>query len=181
MGDRERERFVKLLGLTRSSNDGEALAALRKCNDVLTQHRLNWADVVAGRCARQVHRDTGLRDDIGRVVNAHRRNERASPSRAFADSIRREAYFEQTRRQQQVMAVRLRIRKIPLLLRLFFFPLWATGEMLAGVTASDTSASVRAMKSFAALLVLAVSSVAWLQVVNIVAALVEAAADAAVL
>jgi hypothetical protein len=180
MGDRERERFVKLLGLTRSSSDGEALAALRKCNDVLTQHRLNWADVVAGRCARQVHRDTGLRDDIGRVVNAHRRNDRASPSRAFADSIRREAYFEQTRRQQRVMAARFRIRKIPLLLRLFFFPLWATSEVLAGVTASDTSASVRAMKSFAALLVLAVSSVAWLQVFHIVAALVEAAADAAV-
>jgi hypothetical protein len=36
------------------------------------------------------------------------------------------------------------------------------------------------MKSFAALLVLTVSSVAWLHVFNMVAALVEAAADAAV-
>ena len=78
------------------------------------------------------------------------------------------------------MARRFRICKIPLLLRLLFFPLWATAEVLAGVTAPDISPSVRAMKSFAALLVLAVSSVAWLQVVNIVAALVEAAADAAV-
>jgi hypothetical protein len=180
MRDRERERLVKLLGLTRSSNDGEALAALRKCNDVLTQHHLSWADVVAGRCARQVDRDTDLLDDIGRVVNAHRRSDPPSPSRAFAESIRREAYFEQTRRRQRVMAVRFRIRKIPLLLRLLFFPLWATAEVLAGVTAPDTSPSVRAMKSFAALLVLTVSSVAWLQVFNIVAALVEAAADAAV-
>jgi hypothetical protein len=180
MRDRERERFVKLLGLTHSNNDGEALAALRKCNDVLKQHRLSWADVVAGRCAREVDRDTDLLDDIGRVVNARQRNGPASPSRAFAESIRREAYFEQTRRQQRVMAVRFRIRKIPLLLRLLFFPLWATAEMLAGVAASDTSTSVRAMKSFAALLVLAVSSVLWLQVFHIVAALVEAAADAAV-
>jgi hypothetical protein len=178
MRDKERERLVKLLGLTRSSNDGEALAALRKCNDVLTQHHLSWADVVAGRCARQV--DTDLLDDIGRVVNAHRRNDPPSPSRAFAESIRREAYFEQTRRRQRVMARRFRIRKIPLLLRLLFFPLWATAEVLAGVTAPDTSPSVRAMKSFAALLVLLVSSVAWLHVFNIVAALVEAAADAAV-
>jgi hypothetical protein len=180
MRDRERERFVKLLGLTRSSNDGEALAALRKCNDVLTQHHLSWADVVAGRCARRVDRDTDLLDDIGRVVNAHRRSDPPSPSRAFAESIRREAYFEQTRRRQRVMARRFRIRKIPLLLRLLFFPLWATAEVLAGVTAPDISPSVRAMKSFAALLVLAVSSVAWLQVINMVAALVEAAADAAV-
>ena len=87
MRDKERERFVKLLGLTRSSNDGEALAALRKCNDVLTQHRLTWADVVAGRCARQVDRDTDLLDDIGRVVNARRRSDPPSPSRAFAESF----------------------------------------------------------------------------------------------
>ena len=119
MGDRERERFVKLLGLTRSSNDGEALAALRKCNDVLTQHRLSWADVVAGRCARQGHRDTDLLDEIGRVVNARRRNDRVSPSRTFADSIRREAISNRPRRQQRMMAARLGIRKIPLLLRLF--------------------------------------------------------------
>ena len=178
MGERERERFVKLLGLTRSSNDGEALVALRKCNDVLTQHRLDWADVVAGRCARPGHRDTDLLDDIGRVVNARRRNDRASPSRTFADSIRREAYFEQTRRQQKRMALRFRIRKVPLLLRLFFFPLWAAAEILAGVVASDASMSVRAMKSFAALLVLAVGSMAWLQVFDVVAVLVQAAANA---
>ncbi len=180
MGERERERFVKLLGLTRSSNDGEALAALRKCNDVLTQHRLDWADVVAGRCARQGHRDTDLLDDIGRVVNARRRNDRASPSRTFADSIRREAYFEQTRRHQKRMALRFRIRKVPLLLRLLFFPLWATAEILAGVVASDASTSVRAMKSFAALLVLAVSSMVWLQVFDLIEVLVQAAATAAV-
>ena len=180
MGDRERERFVKLLGLTHSNNDGEALAALRKCNDVLTQHRLDWADVVAGRCARQVHRDADLLDEIDRVVNARRQNDRVSPSRTFADSIRREAYYERTGRQQRMMAARFRIRKIPLLVRLFFFPLWATAEILASVMASDASTSVRAMKSFGALLVLAVSSVAWLQVVYLVAILVEAAATAAV-
>jgi hypothetical protein len=178
MGERERERFVKLLGLTRSSNDGEALAALRKCNDVLTQHRLGWADVVAGRCARQGHRDTDLLDEIGRVVNARRQNDRVSPSRTFADSIRREAYYERTGRQQRMMAARFHIRKIPLLVRLFFFPLWATAEILAGVAASDASTSVRAMKSFGALFVLVVSSVAWLQVLHIVAVLVQAAANA---
>ena len=180
MGDRERERFVKLLGLTRSSNDGEALAALRKCNDVLTQHRLGWADVVAGRCARQGHRDTDLLDEIGRVVNVRRRNDRVSPSRVFADSIRREAYYERTGRQQRVMAARFRIRKIPLLVRLFFFPLWAAAEILVSVMTSDSSRSVRAVNSFGALLVLAVSSVAWLQVVYLFAILVQAAATAAV-
>ena len=179
MGDRERERFVKLLGLTRSSNDGEALAALRKCNDVLTQHRLGWADVVAGRCARQGDRDTDLLDEIGRVVNARRQNDRVSPSRTFADSIRREAYYERTGRQQRMMAARFRIRKIPLLVRLFFFPPLGDGRN-SGRRRSIGRQQVRAMKSFGALLVLAVTSMAWLQVAHLVAVLVEAAATASV-
>ena len=181
MGDRERERFVKLLGLTHSNNDGEALAALRKCNEVLKQHRLSWADVVAGRCARQSHRDTDLLDEIGRGRQRRqaKRPGSAIPNlRGFPFAGRRN--FDRTGRQPKNDGRAVPYpAKYPFWFGYFSSP-WATAEILAGVVASDASTSVRAMKSFGALLVLAVSSMAWLQVVHIVAVLVEAAATAAV-
>lgn len=165
MRGRERERFVKLLSLTHSSNDGEALAALRKCNDMLKQHRLNWEDIVAG--------------EADRVVNPRPRNNRPSPSRSFEASLRREKLFEQARREERAMALRFYIRKVPLLLRLLFFPLWATAEMLVGVVGSESGTFLRAMKSFVAVIVLAVSSMIWLQAFDMVALLADEATDAA--
>jgi hypothetical protein len=38
------EKLVKLMNLTFSSNDHEALSALRKCNQVLSDHKLLWSD-----------------------------------------------------------------------------------------------------------------------------------------
>ncbi|MBL6613784.1 MAG: DUF2786 domain-containing protein [Reyranella sp.] len=166
MRGRERERLVKLLSLTNSSNDGEALAALRKCNDMLKQHRLNWDDIVVG--------------EADRVVKTRTRNNPASPSRTFEASLRRERLFEQARREQQAMALRFYIRKVPMPLRLLFFPLWATAEILAGVVELEAGTFRRAAKSFAAVFVLAASSIIWLQAVDLVALLVEEAADAAV-
>jgi hypothetical protein len=166
MRGRERERFVKLLSLTRSSNDGEALTALRKCNDMLKQHRLNWDDIVVR--------------EADRGMKARPRNNPASPSRTFEASIRREKLFEQTRREQRAMALRFYIRKVPLLLRLLLFPLWATAEMLVAIVVSEARPFLRTMKSFAAVLVLAVSSMIWLQAFDIVSLLVEEAADATV-
>jgi hypothetical protein len=172
MHGRERERFVKLLSLTRSGNDGEALAALRKCNDILKQHRLNWDDIVAGGSGPRVEAELG--------VKARPRNARASPSRSFEASLRRQALLEQTRREERAMALRFYIRKVPLVLRLLFFPLWVTAEMLVGVVVSESGTFLRAMKSFAVVVVLTVSSMIWLQAFDIAAPFVEEAADAAV-
>ena len=167
MHGRERERFVKLLRLTHSSNDGEALAALRKCNDMLKQQRLSWDDIVAGG-------DSGGRcGEADRGVTVRPRTDRASPSRTFEAALRREKLFEQTRREDKAMALRFHIRKVPLLLRLLFFPIWATAEMLAGMVVPEASTFLRALKSFAAALVLAVSSIIWLRAVDIVVLLVD--------
>ena len=165
MRGREREQFVKLLSLTRSSNDGEALAALRKCNDMLNQHRLSWEDMLCG--------------EGDRSVKARSLNIRTSPSRTFEAAIRREKLFEQTRREERAMALRFHIRKVPLLLRLLFFPLWATAEMLVGVVVAEARTFLRAMKSFAAALVLATTSLIWLMAVDVGVLLVQEAADAA--
>lgn len=41
-------RFVKILGMTGSSHDGEALAALRKAQDMMAAERITWGDLIGG-------------------------------------------------------------------------------------------------------------------------------------
>lgn len=172
MRGRERERFAKLLSLTGSSNDGEALTALRKCNAMLKQHHLTWDDILAGRCAEQTDTDTALK--------LRPLKPRVSPSRTFEAAIRRERLFEQTRREERAMVMRFYVRKVPLLLRLLLFPFWVTAEMLVAMVVCEPSAFWRTMKSFAVVLVLAISSMIWLQVFEIAALVVEEAAEAGV-
>lgn len=42
----DKERLLKLLNMTGSEHDGEALAAIRKSNELLRQSRTNWADAL---------------------------------------------------------------------------------------------------------------------------------------
>jgi hypothetical protein len=43
----DRERLIKLLNLTGSEYDAEALTAIRRANALLRQHRATWADLLA--------------------------------------------------------------------------------------------------------------------------------------
>ncbi len=45
MEESSKERILKLLELTRSEHDGEALNALRKANDIREKEGLQWADL----------------------------------------------------------------------------------------------------------------------------------------
>lgn len=42
----DRERLLRLLRMTESDRDAEALIAIRKTNDLLRAHGLDWSDVV---------------------------------------------------------------------------------------------------------------------------------------
>ena len=42
----DKERLVRLLRMTESDQDAEALIAIRKSNDLLRAHRTSWADVI---------------------------------------------------------------------------------------------------------------------------------------
>ena len=42
----DKERLAKLLNMTGSDHDAEALAAARKANEFLRQHRKSWRDVL---------------------------------------------------------------------------------------------------------------------------------------
>lgn len=44
----DRERLIKIMGLTTSNSDGEALSALRKANEILAGEKLTWAEVLKG-------------------------------------------------------------------------------------------------------------------------------------
>ena len=43
----DRERLVRLLRMTESDRDAEALIAIRKSNELLRAHGMNWSDVVS--------------------------------------------------------------------------------------------------------------------------------------
>jgi hypothetical protein len=164
----ERVRFVKLLKMTQSSSDGEALVAIRKCNDMLIQQKLNWNDVVVEHCPIQA------RSGLGEATNGFRearRNVRASPSRAFEASLRREEYLEQVRRNQKAAAIQVYVSKTPILLRLIFLPLWAAAAMLGSVVVPEVRAPVRAVKFFAAMLLVTACGAAWFHIFDVVVGL----------
>src|SRR5919202_1513485 len=98
MQAKDRERLVKLLSMTHSASDGEALAAMRKCNELLTQHKLSWNDVVAQQRSSQPQRTShaGSNPFKGPAASG-----RTSSSRAFEASLRREKYLKRLRRSEK--------------------------------------------------------------------------------
>src|ERR1035441_10306125 len=63
----DRERLIKVLAMTTSPNDSEALSAMRKANEIIRAENLTWAEVLAqhlnlqgqplGQSAHTVHVD----------------------------------------------------------------------------------------------------------------------------
>jgi hypothetical protein len=51
MNGSERTRLIRVLGMTGSSFDGEALAALRMAQKLMAEHRIAWAELVTGNTA----------------------------------------------------------------------------------------------------------------------------------
>ena len=47
-----RDRLAKVMAMTTSSHDAEALAAVRRANGILAKHQLRWPDVLANAKAQ---------------------------------------------------------------------------------------------------------------------------------
>jgi hypothetical protein len=63
----DRERLAKVLQLTTSTNDSEALAAIRKANDIVKGEGLTWDEVL-------------VQVEAGPVLNVHvHRNQFVAP------------------------------------------------------------------------------------------------------
>lgn len=107
--DLDRERLIRLLGMTDSDQDAEALVAIRKSNELLRAHGKTWADVLAGAPAQEPFRP--YEPEILPTVNDDWSLEPRpgyEPSARIRDTIRRE--FPIT---------------------LVFFPLWLVAELMA--------------------------------------------------
>lgn len=60
-------KFIKIMGLTTSSSDGEALSAIRKANAILKEKNMSWEEVFF---APKVQRSTIPEQDIAEMVRA---------------------------------------------------------------------------------------------------------------
>ena len=107
--DFDRERLIRLLGMTDSDQDAEALVAIRKSNEMLRAHGKSWADVLGG--APKVDTFEPFEPEVQPPVNDDWSLEPRpgyEPSARIRDSLRRE--FPIT---------------------LVFFPLWLVAELMA--------------------------------------------------
>ncbi len=109
---RDRELFVKCMGMTTSAHDGEALAALRKANGILARLKMTWADVLSPAPAQPVWRPAGSSpfedmqratreaqeatrdfsagmDDLARRAQRNREKHRADARARTDDQVRR--------------------------------------------------------------------------------------------
>ena len=161
---KDRDRLVKLLSMTHSASDGEALAAIRKCNDLLRQHKLSWNDVVGEQRSSQPQRTPREGPNPFRAAAG---TAWVSSSRAFEASLRREKYLNRLRMSEKSAALEVCIGRVPLLVRLAFFPLWAAAAMVARVVIPEVSAPLRALKLGGTALVVVACGVAWWQIFDI--------------
>jgi len=119
-------RLVKLLNMTESQHDGEALTAIRRSNALLRQSKTSWEELLAPLSTPQ------------QVSPPHPKPEQPiAPERKTtdwgSDLFGDEPTFtngstEKDAKDDAKVFARFKIRSVPLVWRLFFFPIWAAAE-----------------------------------------------------
>jgi hypothetical protein len=116
----DKDRLAKLLNLTESEHDGEALSAIRKANELLRLHRMDWPaalGLLPPETEEPVRPEAPRPPPADRPIYTPQPEARRAPemppsfqtSRAYRDAFRRE----------------------PLLPRLLGFPFWIVVELIA--------------------------------------------------
>lgn len=120
----DKERLAKLLSMTGSDHDAEALAAIRKANEFLRLHRKSWPDVLglsAPPPEPQKPPQSSARSTSGaRPASGSGPGPAAAPRPA-----------EPPPGHQRLRFYRDALRHEPLLPRLLGFPFWLVVELLA--------------------------------------------------
>lgn len=75
------EKVVKLLNLTTSDSDGEALNAIRAANAFLAKTRVTWNDVIESKRARRTE------SSVGEMLSRLRACKLRNRKRAFLSSL----------------------------------------------------------------------------------------------
>lgn len=88
------EKLLKILGMTGSSHDSEALVALRMAQRMMAANGKTWKDLMGQPQARAEQRQQGWQqqgwDDIMRAHNAHRARQNAEQAQQRHEAHRRE-------------------------------------------------------------------------------------------
>lgn len=128
----DRELLVKLLNMTDSSHDGEALAAIRRSNVLLKQGKTTWRELLAAEATAKA--DADGQGDVAAWAGPP--GERAKDAKWGDDLFGGEAAFASTfpnrsgtdERAEAKKALRGRIRSVSPILRFLLFPVWAVAE-----------------------------------------------------
>ena len=117
----DRDRLVKLLNLTASPHDGEALAAVRRSNEMLQQAGRSWSDLFGAPSATVSAEKEGAADSPD------------EPQPEWPDTSESAAATEgvMQSREAGTRAARQRIRSVPIAVRWALFPLWWSAEAYA--------------------------------------------------
>jgi hypothetical protein len=119
--------LAKLLSMTDSQHDAEALAAIRKANQLLRSQAVTWSDVLEQRAPGELpseqqraeqHRDT-----------FHREEQEGT----WSDGLDQYASDELPLGHQRAEQYRDAFRREAIALRLLAFPFWIFVELLAAV------------------------------------------------
>lgn len=131
----DRERLIKLLSLSGSPHDGEALAAIRKANGLLTANNTTWSEVIAQPEELEAAQSSPWPEgDDDKPM--------ASPSLDRSKLIRQQ------------------IRRVPFLVRIALAPIWLTAEAAVdGVLFTPWPGKIGGI--FGALIVLSVTGALW--------------------
>jgi hypothetical protein len=121
----DKDRLVKLLNMTDSRHDGEALAAIRKSNDLLRLSRASWSDVLglSPPPAEQPKQPDAARPSATSRPSAKPQQTARAASTTWEPEYR--PGYEQAR------IYRNAFRHEPLVPRLLGFPFWIVVEVLA--------------------------------------------------
>jgi len=70
--------LTKLLAMTASANDGEALTAIRKANDILKEHGFTWQEVLSKQVGATSGNYQSAQGGSDFSMRAHEQDDRAS-------------------------------------------------------------------------------------------------------
>jgi hypothetical protein len=153
----DRERLIKLLNMTESDHDAEALSAIRRSNELLRHAKATWNDVVLAAPMPS----TAVAESTIRT--------QSRGTDQFGDAPIYSGPVQGGGRNAAVKkAATARIRTVPIGWRLLFFPLWAFAETYVATVYTEKGL-MQALGWLVPLVVLGFTGAVWFSLVEAVA------------
>lgn len=155
----DHSRLVKLLNMTGSSHDAEALVAMRRSNEMLRASGMTWGEIIQPVTSNP---DTvTTQHATGQSAYENDTPEEDTKSENWGADLFGNESIVRTTPPRLMERWRTRIRSVHLFIRLAFFPIWATIEAYA-VASEEHRGVARIFGFLAATFVALLSAGAWL-------------------